>query len=236
MTGTSGDNTLDGGLGNDTLWGGAGNDILKGNTGTSDWVSYAGATAGVTVDLVKATKQVTVGAGDDTLTGFENVLGSGHDDNLKGSTVANIIDGGAGNDIMAGGTGNDTYYVDSADDVVTELNLAGTDKVISSIDYSLADTDGAGANGGNVENLTLTGSADIDGTGTAVANILIGNDGREHPDRRLVATTRLTAASVPTRWSAARATTTTRSTTRSMSSPKSRAKEPTRSPARCRMT
>ena len=69
---------------------------------------------------------------------------------------------------MIGGAGNDTYVVDDAGDVVTEAADEGTDTVQSSISYTL---------GANVENLTLTGSADINGTGNALDNIITGNVG-----------------------------------------------------------
>ena len=69
---------------------------------------------------------------------------------------------------MAGGTGNDTYVVDNVGDVVTEALNEGTDLVQSSVSFTL---------GANVENLTLTGSANINGTGNALANVLTGNSG-----------------------------------------------------------
>ena len=68
---------------------------------------------------------------------------------------------------MIGGAGNDTYYVDNVSDVVTELAAQGTDIVCSNVTYTLS---------ANVENLTLTGSQAINGTGNALDNILIGND------------------------------------------------------------
>ncbi len=76
------------------------------------------------------------------------------------------MDGGVGNDTMIGGTGNDTYYVDNTGDVVTENASEGTDTVNSSITYTL---------GNNVENLTLTGTSAISGTGNTLDNYLIGN-------------------------------------------------------------
>ncbi len=67
---------------------------------------------------------------------------------------------------MIGGAGDDIYRVDNAGDVVTESANAGTDRVESIITYTLA---------ANLENLTLTGSAAINGTGNDLANTLIGN-------------------------------------------------------------
>jgi Ca2+-binding RTX toxin-like protein len=67
---------------------------------------------------------------------------------------------------MAGGHGDDIYLVDDALDVVTEAASEGTDTIQSSVSFSVAT---------NVENLTLTGSASINGTGNASNNILTGN-------------------------------------------------------------
>ncbi|MEK6245051.1 MAG: DUF4214 domain-containing protein [Pseudomonadota bacterium] len=120
------------------------------------------------------------GSGDDSITGnqFANVLtgnggndslvGEGANDNLSGGGGHDTLNGGAGNDIMVGGAGNDTYVVDNAGDVVTENLNEGTDAVQSSIVYTL---------GANLENLTLTGSANVNGTGNGLANVLTGNSG-----------------------------------------------------------
>ncbi|MCU0968967.1 MAG: hypothetical protein MUF03_09130 [Rubrivivax sp.] len=68
---------------------------------------------------------------------------------------------------MAGGAGSDTYYVDSGADTVVEGANAGTDWVLSSVSFTLADPD--------VENLTLSGAAATNGTGNASANWMYGN-------------------------------------------------------------
>ncbi len=155
---------------NNVLYTGQGNNILDGGAGV-DTVSYAyglTATTGVTVSLAVTTAQATGGSGSDTLLGFENLTGSAYADTLTGDANANILNGGAGADTLIGGLGNDTYVVDVATDVVTETSTLATeiDTVQSAATYTL---------GANVENLTLTGTAAINGTGNALNNTLTGN-------------------------------------------------------------
>ncbi|WP_260955505.1 retention module-containing protein [Pseudomonas citri] len=102
----SGNNTLHGGAGNDLLYSGAGNDLLDGGTG-NDTASYAHATAGVTVNLGLLAAQNTFGAGTDTLTAIENLVGSNFNDTLTGDGANNRIDGGLGHDVLNGGGGDD---------------------------------------------------------------------------------------------------------------------------------
>ena len=68
-------------------------------------------------------------------------------------------------DRLAGGLGDDAYIVD-AGDVVVENAGEGTDAVFSAVTWTL---------GANLERLTLTGTAAIDGTGNDAANALAGN-------------------------------------------------------------
>jgi Ca2+-binding RTX toxin-like protein len=152
---------------NNVIKGNAGNNVMNGGTGI-DTVSYAAATAAVTVSLVLTTAQATGGAGSDTITNFENITGSAFADSLTGNTGNNRIDGGVGNDTLTGGTGNDTYVVDAAGDVIVETGTATTeiDSVSSSVSWTL---------GARLENLTLTGTSAINGGGNTLANTITGN-------------------------------------------------------------
>ena len=137
MYGESGNDTLDGGIGddvleggthNDTLTGGAGNDTLRGGAGVDlliggaggdrfnggsgavgevDTVSYAAATAGVTLNLATGTGTGGDAAGDVFEDAIERIVGSAFADNITGSANAETIEGGAGNDTILGGAGND---------------------------------------------------------------------------------------------------------------------------------
>lgn len=101
--------------------------------------------------------------------GDDHLVGGKGNDTLIGGAGDDVLDGGAGADTLAGGTGNDTYIVDNIKDVIIENEGEGTDTVQSSITWAL---------GANLEHLTLTGSAAINGTGNAGDNILIGNSAK----------------------------------------------------------
>ncbi|MCE4558170.1 calcium-binding protein [Pelomonas sp. P8] len=188
LTGNSGANNLNGGTGNDTLNGGAGTDTMVGGAGNDTF--YVDATADVVTEVanegtdtvITSVTLASLAANVEnlTLTGSSNLNGIGNAlanvmtgnsgaNNLNGGDGNDTLDGGAGNDTMVGGAGNDTFYVDATTDVVTESAGQGTDTVISSVTLaSLA---------ANVENLTLIGSSNINGTGTAGDNVLTGNAG-----------------------------------------------------------
>lgn len=102
---------------------------------------------------------------------IENAIGGSGNDTLIGNAANNHLDGGAGADVMKGGLGNDTYVVDNSRDTVNEVGGSGTDTIESSISWNLASTHVRGA----VEDLTLTGSARINGFGNALDNVITGN-------------------------------------------------------------
>jgi len=186
LSGLAGDDTLSGGNGADTLSGGDGNDTLDGGTGSDNMngglgddlyiVDSAGDVAAEVaggIDTVQSSVTHTLSTFLENLilTGGGNIDATGNSfaNTLTGNSGNNALDGLAGADVMAGGLGDDTYYVDNTGDSVIEANNAGVDQIFSSVSYSLA--------GQYVENLTLTGSGNINGTGNSLNNLLIGNSG-----------------------------------------------------------
>jgi Ca2+-binding RTX toxin-like protein len=97
--------------------------------------------------------------------------GSSVDSTITGGTGDDYLLGHGGDDTLIGGTGDDTFYVDSANDAVIEYAGEGTDLVLTSVTYELR------WSSQHTENLTLTGSANIDGTGNSLSNTITGNDG-----------------------------------------------------------
>jgi Ca2+-binding RTX toxin-like protein len=176
LTGNAGDNILDGAQGTDAMAGGAGNDTYYvDNAGDSiiEGLSQGSDTVYTSVNLTLADNveiAVLFGAAN-TLTGnsLDNTLiGNSLANTLSGAAGNDILDGGVGADAMAGGTGDDAYYVENAGDTVVENMAEGIDTVVTSLNYTL---------GANVENLILTGAANLNGTGNALDNQLAGNSG-----------------------------------------------------------
>jgi Ca2+-binding RTX toxin-like protein len=204
LVGNAGANRLAGGAGNDTLIGGKGDDVYVVDVGNlkdgklvagqgDQIVELSGEGAKDTVETSKdfsleaLTQVENLTLTGDALVGIGNaaantILGNGKDNNisggagndkLEGREGNDILDGGEGNDIMIGGVGADTYIVDSIGDKITEAApvKGGTndiDTVKSSISFKL---------GANLEDLTLTGSANIDGIGNTLSNKITGNTG-----------------------------------------------------------
>ncbi|MDR7229106.1 Ca2+-binding RTX toxin-like protein [Caulobacter sp. BE264] len=117
LDGGAGDDSLYGGNGDDRLIGGAGDDVLDGGPGV-DTADYSTAAGAITVALTTTYMQDTGGAGRDTLTGIENVVGGSFADTLGGDANANRLDGGAGDDLLKGQAGGDTLNGGVGNDVL----------------------------------------------------------------------------------------------------------------------
>ncbi|MBS0169405.1 MAG: hypothetical protein JSR62_03555 [Nitrospira sp.] len=164
-TGNSLNNTLTGNSAVNVLTGGAGNDTYV--VGLGDTVIEA-ASAGT--DTVKSDISWTLGTNLENLilTGVAAVNGTGNSlaNTLTGNSAANILSGEAGADTLIGAQGDDLYLVDNVGDKVTELAGEGLDTIQSSVTYTLS---------ANVENLTLSGTSAINGTGNGLDNVMTGN-------------------------------------------------------------
>jgi serralysin len=181
LTGNAGANLLTGLGGSDRLDGAAGVDQMIGGDGDDTYVVSAAGdvvteVSGEGTDTVRSAVSYGLGPNVEHLVLLgAAVVGTGNalSNEITGNGASNTLDGGAGADSMAGGLGNDTYKVDEGGDTVSEAAAAGTDTVQSAVSITLP---------ANVENLLLTGNADIDGTGNALNNIMTGNGGANRLD------------------------------------------------------
>ncbi len=168
IVGNSGNNILNGGSNADNLSGGDGDDTYIVDN-ANDLVNEL-ANEGNDTILSSVTHTLEANVENLSLTGNSTINGTGNDRNniITGNSRNNILDGGVGADAFIGGLGNDTYIIDNLGDSITEELSQGTDLVKSNVSWTL---------GENLENLTLMGSANINGAGNSVNNVITGNDG-----------------------------------------------------------
>ncbi|MEL0211227.1 MAG: calcium-binding protein, partial [Novosphingobium sp.] len=182
LDGAAGDDLISGGAGNDTLLGGSGDDVLIGGAGAdsidggagSNTASYAGAAAGVAVDLSGAAGTGGEAVGD-TLTRISRLIGSAFDDRLGGGSGSEIIEAGDGNDTLIGSIGSDT--LDGGD---------GRDTVSYSSSGSgvTAYLDGRSGSGGDAAGDVLISDEQLEGSehddelyGSEAADTISGGEG-----------------------------------------------------------
>jgi Ca2+-binding RTX toxin-like protein len=196
--GNTGDNSITGNNANNTLNGEGGNDTLEGNEGIDTLIGGAGDDTYI-VDTTTDIITEVANNGNDTikssvtfslaaLTNIENltltgniaingtgntgdniITGNSANNTLNGESGNDILDGNEGIDTLIGGIGNDTYLVDTTTDIITEVANQGNDTIKSSVTFSLTAL-------ANIENLTLIGTAAVNGRGNAGDNVITGNN------------------------------------------------------------
>jgi serralysin len=133
--------------------------------------AFAGLSGATAFNFSTVLNAINGTSSSNSLTGTaynDQISGLGGNDTLSGGAGNDWLDGGSGSDTMSGGLGHDSFVIDRTTDRVSESSGQGTDTVLSSVSWTL---------GSNLENLTLTGTSAINGTGNALANVLIGNSG-----------------------------------------------------------
>lgn len=183
LTGTAGANTLRAGAGNDTLNGGDGDDLLEGDAGDDalnggtgiDVADYSRAASGVTVSAQVTSAQATVGAGTDTLSSIEGLIGSAFNDLLTGTGVSGgYVRAGAGDDYVYASIGSDALDGGTGIDTV-DLSLWDDDY---SLNLATGVTNYGGESMVNFEN-AISGKGNDTLVGTAGDNILRAGKGND---------------------------------------------------------
>ena len=192
-------NTLVGGGDDDTIRGKGGNDVLDGRGGddrmeggAGDDIYFVEDQGDTVVELAnEGTDEVRSSLASYTLTAnVENLRlfggaieghGNSLNNTITGNDLGNVFTGGGGSDVFAGGEGDDVYHVDA---IVTELPDGG--RSISELDqtvelpgqgHDVVWTNAGGTIMANVEDMYLTGSADLSVFGNELGNGIVGNSG-----------------------------------------------------------
>ncbi|MDD1458565.1 ExeM/NucH family extracellular endonuclease, partial [Dolichospermum sp. ST_sed2] len=183
LTATTNPDRILGNGGNDTITStvaNAGqNDLFDGGDGTDTLVISGGTeSTALTLNVANTSNQLS-GISGLVVQNFEsfnfanllgnlNATGSTGNDTITAGAGNDTLDGGAGTNILRGGVGDDTYIISTSTNTITEAANAGIDTVLSSVTYTLTT---------NGENLVLTGTTDLNGTGNTLNNTLTGNSG-----------------------------------------------------------
>lgn len=197
----AGNDYLDGGFGADQMYGGLNDDVYivdnkndkvfeNFNEGTDTIRSFVTYTAPNNVETLYL-------QGSANINGFGNnqdktiLLGNSGSNYLRGGNGANVLNGMAGNDTLEGGMGDDSYIVQNAGDKIVDGQATGIETVLSTVSWDLRvsykrvnpndnndlriEQNAAGVEG--LDNLTLTGAGNVNGTGNKLANTIKGNGG-----------------------------------------------------------
>lgn len=121
LNGRADNDTLDGGAGNDTLFGGGGNDYLVGGAGT-DYATFLDSSENMSFGYVNGLLTITSADGVDTLSGIEFVKFSDKTYSTKGVVAKSDTGMGDENSLSVDVLSNDKSFTQSQ---VTLLNTAG---------------------------------------------------------------------------------------------------------------
>ena len=188
IVGNAGLDTLTAGLGVDTLMAGSGLATLVGSSGTDTFVvndvgdvvlDSVGGFSNLIVSSVNFSLPTNVNS--ILLTGSANIQATGNaaNDSMTGGVGADRLIAGNGNDtLVAGaglvtliaGTGNDTFVLNSSSDLIQNASATSHNAAFSSATFVLPT---------NVNQLTLTGVANISGTGNGAADTLTAGAGND---------------------------------------------------------
>jgi len=200
LSGGSGNDTIDGGSGNDGIEAGDGNDTVVDGPGNDlvcagagddtvvasadgdadvydggeglDTLDYSAATMAVSVDL-SAKTAMGADIGEDTVSGFESVIGGAGDDDLAGTECGDILQGNEGDDLLLGRGGDDTLFDGHGSDTVRGGD--GDDTVVAAIDRADDLYDG-GAGCDTLDYSEATEGIRIDLTTATACSVEIGED------------------------------------------------------------
>jgi Ca2+-binding RTX toxin-like protein len=188
IVGNAGLDTLLAGLGQDTLVAGSGLATLVGATGIDTFVINN--VGDVVLDSVAGYNNVLLSSVNYTLPTNVNTLtligsanltavGNSANDSMTGNAGADSLIAGPGSDTLVSGSGIDTlvggagadiFVINNAADVVQSASTNSGNALFSSTNFVLPT---------NVNRLTLTGVANIEGTGNASADTLTGGAGND---------------------------------------------------------
>ena len=167
-----GNDRIDAGGGDDYVVGSDGADSLDGGPGNADLVVYLWSKSAVSVDLASGRSSGGTADGD-TVSGFEQLAGSAHEDTLMGDAGANALYGKGGADLLRGRAGADRLFGEEGSDTA---DYSGSNAAVS-VNLARATASGGHAAGDTlvgIENLVGSDHADTLGGGTGGSKLTGG--------------------------------------------------------------
>ena len=190
LIGNAGNDSLMAGIGDDTIIAGTGIDTLVGGTGSGNETFVVDNASDAVLDSVSSHNNIVyssvsysapLNVNTMIFTGSASIVGTANSANdlLEGNSGNDSLVAGAGNDTLnsglgvatlVGGAGNDTFIVSNSADVIQSASASSQNALFSSATYTLPT---------NINVLTLTGAANVAGTGNAAADTLTAGAGQD---------------------------------------------------------